>query len=306
MRQYLRPQPNTHLRLVRTLTGHQSVVRSIAWSPDETALVAGGKDGQILHWRLDCPDEGHLLGRHAGWSTAVAWHPRAPLVLSGASDGQIFGWDPAAATQRWARSLHRSRVTALTCALAEGQFVSADASGTILVSAVDDGQVLLRLTGHAGAVTDLAVHPSAPWLASIGDDMSLRIWGLETGAPLGLVRDHSWYGSAVAWSADGRLLASGGLDETVQLYSGDSFAPLATIGHFPDWVRCLRWHPRGPLLACGCKDGRLWLWDMAERRCLSTVEAHAASIVALAWSGDGALLASASEDATVRLWERAC
>jgi U3 small nucleolar RNA-associated protein 21 len=52
---------------------------------------------------------------------------------------------------------------------------------TIVVVEVDSGNIVRRLTGHDGRLTDFAFSPDARWLVSSAQDCSIRTWDLPTG-----------------------------------------------------------------------------------------------------------------------------
>ena len=52
---------------------------------------------------------------------------------------------------------------------------------TIVVVEVDSGNIVGRLAGHDGRLTDLAFSPDARWLVSSAQDCSIRTWDLPTG-----------------------------------------------------------------------------------------------------------------------------
>lgn len=53
---------------------------------------------------------------------------------------------------------------------------------TIAVVEVETGQIVRRLSGHEGRLTDVAFSPDARWLVSAAQDCSIRTWDLPTGS----------------------------------------------------------------------------------------------------------------------------
>jgi hypothetical protein len=86
---------------------------------------------------------------------------------------------------------------------------------------------LLRvLTGHTWDVQALMVAPDGAWLASAGDDATVRIWDPRTGQPLHTLTHHTfatfnrWPSGvrALAVAPNGAWLASAGSDATVRIW----------------------------------------------------------------------------------------
>jgi WD40 repeat protein len=77
------------------------------------------------------------------------------------------------------------------------------------------------LVGHVGDVTTLAFSPDSAFLASGGEDATIRVWDVETGNSVGAPMQHSAQVSGVAYSPDGLILATSGYDDTVRLWSVD-------------------------------------------------------------------------------------
>src|SRR5215475_7729178 len=79
------------------------------------------------------------------------------------------------------------------------------------------GDVMLTLRGHTNTVQTLAYSPDGKTLASAGDDRTVCLWDLTTGAAHHVLRDHTDAVLTVAFSPDGRTLASGGYDKQMRL-----------------------------------------------------------------------------------------
>ena len=78
------------------------------------------------------------------------------------------------------------------------------------------------LTGHTGRVKALAVDPAGQWLASAGEDATVRIWDSDTGAERHRLTGHTGGVTALAVDPAGRWLASAGEDATVRIWDVDT------------------------------------------------------------------------------------
>lgn len=158
------------------------------------------------------------------------------------------------------------------------------------------------LTGHEGRVGAVAVSHDGMWLASAGDDGTVRLWNGADGSPRAILTRHEGVVNAVAISRDGTWLASAGSDGLVHLWNAGDAAPRATLTGHEGGVYAVAISPDGTWLASGGEDQLVHLWNAADASLRATMAGHTGGVWALAISPDGTWLASGGEDCTVRRW----
>jgi WD40 repeat protein len=75
-----------------------------------------------------------------------------------------------------------------------------------------------RLDGHTNLVTSVAFAPDGKHLVSGSDDKTVRLWNIESGDQIAVLRGHSAWVSSVAFSPDGNHIASGSWDKTIRVW----------------------------------------------------------------------------------------
>ena len=126
-----------------------------------------------------------------------------------------------------------------------------------------------------------------------------------------LLKGHSAWVTAIAFSSDRHTLASGAVHGSVRLWdlSGSKPCEKAILKTDPGEIHSLAFGPGNRILATGCGslEGFVWLWDLAglSPKKLATLQGHKSPVEALTFSPDNHWLASGGCDKTAILWEMA-
>ena len=177
-------------KLLYTLTGHDSFVRSVAFSPDGQQLVSGSFDNTAIVWDLT---ERRAVVRYSqhrdgGHIQNVAWSPDGKLVASGNYDGELHLWNPQTADAVHRMSLGQ-RVESIAFSndrnvLAIGLF-----DGTIQL--IDpSGNKLLTLEGGTSPARAIAFVPRSTTIAT-ATNSTIQLWDTLTGAKSRTLDGHS-------------------------------------------------------------------------------------------------------------------
>jgi WD40 repeat protein len=199
---------------------------------------------------------------------------------------------------------------------------------------------LPNLKGHSARVNSAAFSPSGKLLASVSNDMTVKLWDTKTWQELATLKGHSAIVNSVSFSPDGQTLASADADGNVKLWNTSTLRQLAAIqadpgevhlAFSPDgkilafdfdrsvklidtstwqetkafevgYVDSIAFSPDGKTLAVG-DSSSVTLRDAGTGAELTTITRYLESVTSLAFSPDGKLLASASKT-SLRLWDR--
>jgi len=158
------------------------------------------------------------------------------------------------------------------------------------------------LTGHSGGVLAVAVTPDGKWLATAGEDRTVRIWDLANGRERAALT-HAGWATDVAVAPDGSWLATGSSDGTVRIWDLANGQERAAMTGHAGGIRAVASAADGSWLATGGDDGTVRIWDVATERERTSLPGHNGPVWAVAVAPDGSWLAAGSSDGTVRIWD---
>jgi WD40 repeat protein len=267
------PKPHSQTwRCVRTLTGHQWYVRTVAISPDNQTLASGATDHNINIWNLNTGELIHTLAQRSGDVNSIVFSPNGKTIVSA-------GW--ASSSSKPSKTTQK----------------------TVLLWHLSKMERLYAFLGHFGSVRSVAISPDGQTLASGAGDKTIKLWNLSTGELVNTLFGHSSSVLSVAISRDGQTLASGGGDKTIKVWNLSTGELLNTLSEHSDSVRSVTFSPDGQTLASGSDDSTIKIWHLSTGELLTTLTEHSEGVNSVTFSPDGQILASGSDDGTIKIWQ---
>ncbi len=249
------------------LSGHQSVVTVLAFSPDGQTLASGSQDRTARLWNVS-------TGVRASSGAATGVGQQAQELSRARNDAELAAAKDGRTPTEWREGLQFTNHTGGSGSLAfppDGGTLAMIGSGRVIrLVEVETGKQKAELRGHLAAISGLAFTPDGQTLLSASGDGTLRVWDpvprAKEKSVHGFARNSislAWrsYGPALFLSPDGRHLLSVYTNQTfsvwdtVRLAEGERH-PLPFTNTTMAAVA-----PGGRLAAFGSRSGEVMLWD---------------------------------------------
>ena len=172
-----------------------------------------------------------------------------------------------------------------------------------LVENLDRLYTIHTFAGHTGGIRSIAVSNDGKFLASGGEDYTIRIWETQTGNLVRTLEGHQDWVNDLAFSPDGKYLVSGSFDGTGKIWdvaSGEIHAPLS--GN-PGTIFAVAFSPDGKYVVTGSNDNTAKLWDAQTGQEVRTFTGHGGVVRDVTFSADGDHLLTGSDDKTAKIWD---
>jgi len=291
--------PGTRLRL----SVHESAVAVVAFNPNRLLGLSGDEDGVVLLWNLATGQEMDRYDDSRAAVAGLAFAPNGDSFVVGRDDGAL-----ALHRLSSARSFaphDAGPVTDLAFTFDGSRVLSAHASGRVLTWDATTGQRAgPALVGHTGPVNAVATVPGPDRAVTAGEDGTLRVWDLATGAELRRIAASAGPLHSLALSPDGSRAFTGGDDGPIGVWdvAGDG-GLLATLRGHTGGVLDLAVYSIKNRLVSASWDGTVRLWDLDQLRETRRFVGHTSWVRSVALSAFGDQALSGAADNTLRLWD---
>jgi len=117
-----------------------------------------------------------------------------------------------------------------------------------------------------GANSGISFSPDGTWIASSGNDSTIKVWDSITGADIFTLTGHTGPTFGVAFSADGEALATSSVDRTIKVWQlprpGEPVAEPLTLYGNTGAVYHVAFSPDGARLASAGRDQIVHVYDL--------------------------------------------
>ncbi|KAG2462361.1 TEP1 protein, partial [Polypterus senegalus] len=298
---------------LKTLVGHITAVRTLAFMPTGDLLVSGDLNGDIRLWSVStafCISSFCALN---GSAELVQILDCGQLMLTAGADRMVRVWSGHPGQN--IGQLASSDSPALFVDISSEYIAVGLHSNGIRIHHIYSGNVIWECKDPKISVSCVIWLEQERLLLSGSSDCILRLWTLETRPNMEckcFLNDH--HGPILALAKSEYFVASASDDSSVILWSMQdlkstscSKKPVAVLNGHSAGVTCLSFSPSGSELVTGSKDMSLIFWDIksSPKILRSFKDCHTNWITGCVWGQQAVneYVISSGDDGIIRVWK---
>ncbi|CAD8186046.1 unnamed protein product [Paramecium octaurelia] len=296
------------------LTGHQSEVYCVKYSPNGDYLITAGFDKKILIWDIynNCTNLG-ILGSHKNAILDVAWQYDGVRLFTASADKTVQIWDMETYLPLKKLKGHQSYVNCCYPSK-RGQDLLATGGdeGYTKVWDLRTRKLAFEIQGKY-PITSVCFTENGERLYTACLDNIIRCYDVRKQEIEYTLDNHTDTVTGLAISNDGSYLLSNSMDMTVRTFDirpyvqGKNrqvrvFTGATANTAEKNLLRCA-WSHDDSYVSAGSADKNVYIWDFNSKKVIHKLGGHQGTVNETAFSPKDKLIASASNDKTVIIGE---
>ncbi|GAB5589750.1 pre-mRNA cleavage and polyadenylation factor (CPF) complex subunit [Umbelopsis nana] len=243
------------------LQAHDSAVRAMKWSHNDSWMVTGDNSGVVKYWQSNMNNLKMFQG-HREAIRDLTFAPSNTRFATCSDDSLIKIWDFNQGVEERALTGHGWDVKCVDWHPYKALIASGSKDNMVKLWDPKSGKNLTTLHGHKNTVQGLQWNQNGNWLATAGKDQTIKVFDIRTMKELQGFRGHKKEVCSLAWHPQHeRMLASGGSDGSLMFWLCGQDGPIGEQETAHDSnIWSLDWHPIGHILVTGSNDHTTRFW----------------------------------------------
>ncbi|VEN62702.1 unnamed protein product [Callosobruchus maculatus] len=246
------------------LQAHDSPVRTMVWSHNDSWMVTGDHAGYVKYWQSNMNNV-KMFQAHKEALRGISFSPSDTKFVTCSDDGTLRIWDFFRYQEEKVLRGHGADVKCVHWHPQKGLIISGSKDNQQPIKLWDPktGQSLATLHAHKSTVMDLKWNDNGNWLITASRDHLLKLFDLRNlSQEVQTFRGHKKEASSVAWHpVHEGLFSSGGSDGAIMFWHVGADKEVGAIEQAHDSiVWTLSWHPLGHILCSGSNDHTSKFW----------------------------------------------
>ena len=299
------------------LREQKDYIYRFTFSPDETMLLSGSKDGTITAWDTTTGNEVFTINGHLEGVRVIALSETGDTLTT---LNQPYNPPGIIQQRQWDINTGKLLSTVFSRGLEGGHMVISPDGKTLATHSVSGNCSLwsiktdppqrvssFALEGYprSGLNVRFAFSLDGTMMAAGGEDHAVHVWSLSDNARSlqhqFTAKKHTENVWALAFSPDGTKLATGGRDKEFRIWNVADGKTIQTLSGHSWRVNCFAFSPNNQVLASGSYE--LFLWHVKSGMQIKHIKQHQNAIIeALTFTPDSNILIIAARDG-LKLYE---
>jgi len=224
-----------------------SLSRSLAWSPDGSALASARDDMTIQVWHVETETLLDELRGHRSMVTSVAWSPDGSWLASAAADETIRLWGFSDGEFISLKVIEAGPINSVAWSPDGLQLAAVVPDTPINIWDPETSRIITTIEESSGGC-GIEWSPDGVYLSSGLPDGTGEILRVEDGAIAATIEAADDFVCDLAWAPGRGFLATGGDDHAVRIWDTTNFEWVMVMRGDTGTVEAVAWSPDGRLL----------------------------------------------------------